>query len=119
MYDYDSLRNFEGLITTDLVKEWFTPNDRGYSKHWVTRIVYEPDIMTKELVFDPVIEFYSVSSFTQFVSSYYVDTITERWGHMLDLMGYEPHWKIEADYMDDIREWALDVAVPYEEYEYY
>ena len=111
---YDFFRDFDGLVPTNHIVEWETPNNRGYSEFWVTRIVYTPNLMTKELDERPVIEFYSIANFGQFVSSYYVETLLEDWGSGLDLVGYEPHWKIEADSMDAIRTWAEEVSEPYQ-----
>lgn len=95
-------RDFSELEPTDIIEEWNTPNDREYSEHWVTRIVFETGRYNTD---EPIVEFYSIGRFGQFVSSYYVSTLLEDWGRGLDLMGYEPHWKIEAEYMDEIREW--------------
>lgn len=41
----------------------------------------------------------------QFVSRYYVDTILKTQGTGLDLMGYEPVWKIDAAAMHVVCEW--------------
>jgi hypothetical protein len=41
----------------------------------------------------------------QFVSSYYAATLMERPTGGLDLMGYEPVWKIDARAMDKVRAW--------------
>lgn len=46
---------------------------------------------------------YEHTDLGQFVSSYYVDTLLEDHGGGLDLMGYEPTWKISAAGMDRVR----------------
>jgi len=53
----------------------------------------------------------------QFVTRYFLDTLRYRWdtkdprkpGTGLDLMGYEPSWKIDGVTMDRIHEWLDEV----------
>lgn len=107
-------RDFSKLHPTDIIAEWETPNNKGYSRHWVTRIVTEdtPNWAVEDHSSDPIIEFYSIGNFGQFVSAYYVDTFLGNdgygsgYGHGLDLYGGVASWKIDADHLDEIREWA-------------
>lgn len=44
----------------------------------------------------------------QFVSNYNLNTILEMEpGHGLDLMGYEPSWKVPGSSMDLLKEWVV------------
>jgi hypothetical protein len=56
------------------------------------------------------VEFYDTrydhTEFGQFVSRYYVETVLETTlGRGLDLMGYEPSWKIDPAAMAVVRAW--------------
>ena len=107
-------RDFADLEPTDVIAEWETPNGNGYSEHWVTRIVFED----KDGIYadNPIVEFYDINSFGQFVSSYFVDTLLESYenGHYdgggLDLYGGVYSWSITGEYMADICEWMSDVC---------
>lgn len=100
-------RDFDALHPTDIVAEWETPNDRGYSEHWVTRIVFEdsPEWAVVDHSEEPIIEFYDINRFGQFVSAYYASTTLEGWGRGLDLHGDVHSWTMEASDLDEIREW--------------
>lgn len=58
-----------------------------------------------------LVEFYDAryphTAFGQFVSRYYITTIVENSDRDcgLDLMGYEPQWKIDANTMKQIVKW--------------
>ena len=107
-------------------------NDRG--RNFNVRIVREGDRYGRDdcLVYDPsdrefnkddvLVEFYDATYTAkfgergQFVSRYYATTLLgtdefgdgmeEEMGVGLDLMGYEPAWKIDADAMDIVRLWV-------------
>jgi hypothetical protein len=61
----------------------------------------------------PMVEFYDTryphTRFGQFVSRYNLDTILESSGG-LDLMGYEPSWKIDAAAMLVVRIWLQHIT---------
>ena len=105
-------RDFGDLVPTDVIAEWETPNDYGYSEHWVTRIVFED----RDGIYadNPIIEFYSINSFGQFVSSYFVETLLESYnngyydGGGLDLYGGVDSWSITGEYMSEMCEWMSD-----------
>jgi len=95
----------------------FFDNERG--QPWTIRIVEEGDKYGRDdcLTYEkeePVVEFYDADNpFTidepsgtvlgQFVSRYYISTIADGKSGGLDLMGYEPKWKIESLCMDNVR----------------
>lgn len=90
-----TVKNSRGVIfNVRLVKngESFGGNRRG-------------DIHDKE---DPIVEFYDArqnEGFTtlgQLVSRYYLSTILDLDGNGLDLMGYEPDWKVTGENINDI-----------------
>ena len=103
-------RDFNELHPTDIIAEWETPNQEGYSDHWVTRIVFQDDPNWAVISHSdtPIIEFYSVNRFGQFVSAYFADTLLEDWGSGLDLDYGIFSWTINAEHMDDIRQWVED-----------
>lgn len=106
-------RDFEALHPTDIIAEWETPNNDGYSEHWVTRIVLEdnPSWSVTDHSQDPVIEFYSIGKFGQFVSSYFVRTLLEDWGYGISLYGDIRSWTINTEHMDEIRNWAENECI--------
>jgi hypothetical protein len=110
-------RDFRGLMPTDVIAEWETPNDRGYSEHWVTRIVFEDrDGIYKD---NPIIEFYDINSFGQFVSSYFVETLLDSYengyynGGGLALQGDVHSWSIDTENMKEICAWMYDECYEY------
>jgi len=62
----------------------------------------------------PVVEFYDArhdfDPEGQFVSRYYVETLLEDEEGGLDLMGYEPSWKLDHFDMKKVRSYLLDVV---------
>ena len=95
-------RAFDILEPTDSIEEWETPNGAGYSEHWVTRLVFERGNYRPD---EPIVEFYDINSFGQFVSAYYVSTTLKGWGYGLDLDGGIYSWTIDGPNMDAIRAW--------------
>lgn len=95
----------------------FYDNERG--QPWTIRIVTEGDKYGRDdcLTYEkeePVVEFYDADNphsidissgivLGQFVSRYYISTIADGGTGGLDLMGYEPKWKITSLMMDNVR----------------
>lgn len=106
-------RDFEALYPTGIIAEWETPNNDGYSEHWVTRIVFEdnPSWAAVDHRQDPVIEFYSIGRFGQFVSAYFVNTLLEGYGYGLALDAGVHSWTMNTDHIDEIRSWAENECV--------
>ena len=102
----------------------FYDNERG--QPWTIRIVEEGDKYGRDdcLTYEkdePVVEFYDADNpFTidapsgtvlgQFVSRYYISTIADGGSGGLDLMGYEPKWKMNALVMDNVRAYLMSYA---------
>ncbi len=71
---------------------------------------------------EPLVEFYDATYSEengdtrfdpegQFVSRYYAETILERDDCGLDLMGYEPAWKVDYKAMRKVRAWLTDAVL--------
>lgn len=102
----------------------FYDNERG--QPWTIRIVEEGDKYGLDdcLTYDskePVIEFYDADHphsadvassviLGQFVSRYYISTIADGGTGGLDLMGYEPKWKITSLMMSNVRDYLKAFA---------
>jgi hypothetical protein len=100
-------------VTADVVKKF--KNDKG--AEFSVRVVYSGDKygLNFKLTHDkdkPLVEFYDAehphTQYGQFISRYYLSTLLE--GHRnrtkgLDLLGYEPKWKIDRDTMTEIISW--------------
>ena len=102
----------------------FYDNERG--QPWTIRVIDIGDKYGREdcLTYDakePVVEFYdadhphtidapSGTVLGQFVSRYYISTICDGSTGGLDLMGYEPKWKINALTMDSVRAYIMSYA---------
>ena len=95
----------------------FYDNERG--QPWTIRILEQGDAYGLDdcLIHDkdePTVEFYDADNehtidkpsgtmLGQFVSRYYISTIADGGRGGMDLMGYEPKWKIENLMMDSVR----------------
>jgi len=102
----------------------FYDNERG--QPWTIRVLDIGDKYGREdcLTYDadePVVEFYdadhphtidapSGTVLGQFVARYYISTICDGSTGGLDLMGYEPKWKINALTMDSVRAYIMSYA---------
>jgi hypothetical protein len=102
----------------------FYDNERG--QPWTIRIVDKGDKYGRDdcLTYDkdePVVEFYDADNphdidpvsgtiLGQFVSRYYISTIADGGSGGLDLMGYEPKWKMNALVMDNVRAYLMSYA---------
>ena len=102
----------------------FYDNERG--QPWTIRIIDKVDKYGREdcLTHDndePTVEFYdsdhphdidpvSGTILGQFVSRYYISTIADGGSGGLDLMGYEPKWKINSLMMDNVRAYLCAFA---------
>ena len=102
----------------------FYDNERG--QPWTIRIVDKGDKYGREdcLTYDkdePVVEFYDADNphtidapsgtvLGQFVSRYYISTIADGGSGGLDLMGYEPKWKMNSLVMDNVRAYLMEYA---------
>ena len=102
----------------------FYDNERG--QPWTIRIVEEGDKYGRDdcLTYEkdePVVEFYDADNpytidapsgtvLGQFVSRYYISTIADGGSGGLDLMGYEPKWKMNALVMDNVRAYLMSYA---------
>ena len=104
----------DGNIMNKIAK--FFDNER--SQPWTIRIVDVGDKYGRDncLTYEkeePVVEFYDADNkfdsapdgtmLGQFVSRYYISTIADGSSGGLDLMGYEPKWKINSLMMDNVR----------------
>ena len=100
--------------------------DKERGQPWTIRIVDEGDKYGRDdcLTYEkeePVVEFYdddnlfdkdeaSGEVLGQFVSRYYISTIADGGTGGLDLMGYEPKWKISSLAMNSVREYLMAFA---------
>ena len=111
----------------------FIDNERG--QPWTIRIIDKGDAYGRDdcLIHEndePTIEFYdgdnlfdkdeaSGEVLGQFVSRYYISTIADGSKGGIDLMGYEPKWKIEHLMLDSVRAyistWAASMNYSWEE----
>jgi hypothetical protein len=95
----------------------FYDDERG--QPWTIRVIDKgdkyglEDCLTHEDE-EPIVEFYDADNehtidepsgimLGQFVSRYYISTIADGQRGGLDLMGYEPKWKMDAPVMDSVR----------------
>jgi|TARA_B110001454_G_scaffold12048_1_gene11092 hypothetical protein len=102
----------------------FYDNERG--QPWTIRIIDKgdkyglDDCLTHENE-EPTVEFYDADNehtidkpsgimLGQFVSRYYISTIADGGSGGLDLMGYEPKWKMNALVMDSVRSYLMAFA---------
>jgi|TARA_B110000263_G_scaffold232888_1_gene229293 hypothetical protein len=102
----------------------FYDNERG--QPWTIRIIDKgdkyglDDCLTHENE-EPTVEFYDADNehtidkpsgimLGQFVSRYYISTIADGGRGGLDLMGYEPKWKMNALVMDSVRSYLMAFA---------
>ena len=99
-------------------------------QHWTVRIIDEGDrygrdmcLVQEKSEYGPIVEFYDAAHdhdrgpkneyLGQFVSRYYIETLLSDdyggaigTGRGLDLMGYEPMWKISGPAMDRVAEFC-------------
>jgi len=97
-------------VTADAVKKFKNDKDAEFS----VRVVYSGDKygLNFKLTHDkdaPLVEFYDAehphTQYGQFISRYYLSKLLERTNAGLDLLGYEPKWKIDRDTMAEIISW--------------
>ncbi len=102
----------------------FYDNERG--QPWTILILEQGDAYGLDdcLTHDkdePTVEFYDADNehtidkpsgimLGQFVSRYYISTIADGGSGGLDLMGYEPKWKMNALVMDSVRSYLMAFA---------
>ena len=102
----------------------FYDNERG--QPWTIRILEQGDAYGRDdcLIHDkdePTVEFYDADNehtidkpsgtmLGQFVSRYYISTIADGGRGGMDLMGYEPKWKIDPLMMDNVRDYLMAYA---------
>ena len=86
----------------------FYDNERG--QPWTIRIIDKGDKYGLDADNEHTIDKPSGTMLGQFVSRYYISTIADGGSGGLDLMGYEPKWKMNALVMDSVRSYLMAFA---------